>query len=259
MIKSVETKGPVDYVRPVTGQSRLCAVELRKSFRGREVVRGVSLEVESGAIVGLLGPNGAGKTTIFNMMVGRCRPDHGQILFNQDSITALPMYQRARRGIGYLPQEASVFRRLSVRDNIDAVLEILNLAPPERRKRLGTLLDELGLAHLQHNMAYTLSGGERRRLEITRALAANPRFLLLDEPFAGIDPIAVADIQHIMQSLKSKPMGLLITDHNVQETLAITDHAYIINEGTILEAGTPEVIVRSRKAREIYLGERFTL
>ncbi len=169
------------------------------------------------------------------------------------------MYQRARRGIGYLPQEASVFRRLSVGDNIDAVLEIMKLAPPERRERLGSLLGELGLAHLRHNMAYTLSGGERRRLEIARALATTPRFLLLDEPFAGIDPIAVADIQNIIQSLKGKNMGLLITDHNVQETLAITDHAYIINEGKILEAGTPEVIVKSQKAREIYLGERFTL
>ena len=174
-------------------------------------------------------------------------------------MTALPMYQRARRGIGYLPQEASVFRRLSVRDNIDAVLEMLQLAPPERRERLESLLNELGLARLQHSMAYTLSGGERRRLEITRALATRPRFLLLDEPFAGIDPIAVADIQSIMQSLKRKNMGLLITDHNVQEALAITDHAYIIHDGTILEAGTPEVIVRSQKAREIYLGERFTL
>ncbi len=223
------------------------------------MVRGVSLEVESGSIVGLLGPNGAGKTTVFNMMVGRCQPDHGQILLNQDSIVALPMYQRARRGIGYLPQEASVFRRLSVRDNIDAVLEILNLSPLERRERLGSLLGELGLSRLQHSMAYTLSGGERRRLEITRALAIRPRFLLLDEPFAGIDPIAVADIQHILQSLKRKNIGVLLTDHNVQEMLAITDHAYILHEGTILESGTPEVIVRSRKAREMYLGERFTL
>ncbi len=259
MIKGSKAGGIVDHLQSVTGHSRLCATELRKSFRGREVVRGVSLEVESGDIVGLLGPNGAGKTTIFNMMVGRCHPDHGQIFFNQDSITALPMYQRARRGIGYLPQEASVFRRLSVRDNIDAVLEILKLSPPERRERRGSLLGELGLAHLQDSMAYTLSGGERRRLEITRALATNPRFLLLDEPFAGIDPIAVADIQHIIRSLKTKNMGLLLTDHNVQETLAITDRAYIIHEGTILEAGTPEVIVRSQKAREIYLGERFTL
>jgi len=250
----------VDHLPPVDGQhSRLCATGLRKSFRGREVVRGVSLEVESGDIVGLLGPNGAGKTTIFNMMVGRCQPDHGQILFDPDSITTLPMSRRARRGIGYPPQEASVFRRLSVRDNIDAVLEILKLTPLERRERRGSLLGELGLAHLQDSMACTLSGGERRRLEITRALATTPRFLLLDEPFAGIDPIAVADIQHIIQSLKKKNMGLLLTDHNVQETLAITDRAYIIHEGTILEAGTPEVIVKSQKARDIYLGERFTL
>ncbi len=259
MIKGSKAVGSADLLQPATGHARLCATELRKSFRGREVVRGVSLEVASGDIVGLLGPNGAGKTTIFNMMVGRCRPDHGRILLNQDPITDLPMYQRARRGIGYLPQEASVFRRLSVRDNIAAVLEILNLSAQEHQERLGSLLGELGLAHLQHSMAYTLSGGERRRLEITRALATNPLFLLLDEPFAGIDPIAVADIQNIIRSLKKKNMGLLITDHNVQEALAITDHAYIINEGAILESGTPEVIVRSRKVREVYLGERFTL
>ncbi len=249
----------MDPLQPVAGHSRLYARELRKTFRGREVVRGVSLEVESGQIVGLLGPNGAGKTTIFSMMVGRCQPDHGQIFLNQDSITALSMSRRARRGIGYLPQEASVFRRLSVQDNIGAVLETLNLSPVERRERLESLLNELGLARLRKNMAYTLSGGERRRLEITRALATNPLFVLLDEPFAGIDPIAMTDIQTIIQSLKRKQIGLLLTDHNVQETLSITDHAYIIHEGTILESGTSEAIVKSPKAREIYLGERFTL
>ncbi len=259
MIGNGKADGVVDDGQPVAGPARLCAAELRKSFRGRDVVRGVSLEVESGRIVGLLGPNGAGKTTIFNMMVGRCRPDHGQIFLDRDSMTALPMYRRARRGIGYLPQEASVFRRLSVRDNIDAVLEILPLSPSERRERLERLLDELGLTRLRDNMACTLSGGERRRLEITRALATRPRFLLLDEPFAGIDPLAVADIQNILQALKRKNLGVLLTDHNVQETLAITDHAYIIHEGTILESGTPEVIVRSQKARSLYLGERFTL
>jgi len=249
----------VEPLQPVMAHSRLSVKELRKSFKGRDAVRGVSLEVQSGEIVGLLGPNGAGKTTIFDMVVGLCQPDHGQILLNQDPITALPMYQRARRGIGYLPQEASVFRRLSVQDNICAVLETLDISRDERQARLESLLNELGLAHIRKSKAFTLSGGERRRLEITRALATTPRFLLLDEPFAGIDPIAVADIQKIVQSLKRKNIGILTTDHNVQETLSITDRAYIINEGTILEAGTSDAIVRSPKVREIYLGERFRL
>ena len=243
----------------VSESSCLSVRKLRKSFKGRDAVRGVSLEVKSGEIVGLLGPNGAGKTTIFDMVVGLCQPDHGQIFLNQDPITALPMYQRARRGIGYLPQEASVFRRLSVQDNICAVLETLDISREQRRERLENLLNELGLANIRRSKAFTLSGGERRRLEITRALATTPQFLLLDEPFAGIDPIAVADIQEIIQSLKRKKIGILTTDHNVQETLSITDRAYIINEGTILEAGTPEVIVGSPKVREIYLGERFRL
>ncbi len=242
------------------GQSACLSVqELRKSFKGRDAVRGVSLEVGSGEIVGLLGPNGAGKTTIFDMVVGLCQPDHGQIFLNHDPVTDLPMYQRARLGIGYLPQEASIFRRLSVQDNIDAVLETLDISRDERRERLEGLLHELGLAHIRNSKAFTLSGGERRRLEITRALATTPQFLLLDEPFAAIDPIAVADLQKIIQSLKSKNIGILTTDHNVQETLSITDRAYIIHEGTILEAGTPEDIVGSPKVREIYLGERFRL
>ncbi len=219
----------------------------------------VSLDVGDGEIVGLLGPNGAGKTTIFDMMVGLCRPDQGQILFNDESVTALPMYQRARRGIGYLPQESSVFRQLSVQDNIAAVLESLNLSREERKERLENLLADLGLANLRKSKALVLSGGERRRLEIIRALASNPRFLLLDEPFAGIDPIAVVDIQGIIQSLKRKHIGILITDHNVQDTLSITDRAYIIHEGTILEAGTSDSIVKSQKARSLYLGERFRL
>ncbi len=240
-------------------QPRVYAKELRKSFKGREVVRGVSLDVEAGEIVGLLGPNGAGKTTIFDMVVGLCQPDHGQILLNREPITHLPMYQRARQGIGYLPQEASVFRRLSVEDNIMAVLETLGLSKQERLTRLDELLGELGLTNLRKSQAFTLSGGERRRLEITRALATKPSFLLLDEPFAGIDPIAVSDIQEIITSLKKKNIGILITDHNVQETLSITDRAYIINEGTILESGNPEAVVSSPKARAIYLGERFKL
>jgi len=238
---------------------RVYAKKLRKSFKGREVVRGVSLDVEAGEIVGLLGPNGAGKTTIFDMVVGICQPDQGEILLNQEPITHLPMYQRARRGIGYLPQEASVFRRLSVEENVMAVLETLHLSREERSSRANELLSELGLTNLRRNKAFTLSGGERRRLEITRALATNPSFLLLDEPFAGIDPIAVSDIQGILQSLKQKNIGVLVTDHNVQETLSITDRAYIINEGVILESGNPEAIVSSPKARAIYLGERFKL
>lgn len=240
-------------------QNRIYAKQLRKSFKGREVVCGVSLEVEAGEIVGLLGPNGAGKTTIFDMVVGLCQPDQGQILLNRESITHLPMYQRARRGIGYLPQEASVFRRLSVEENILAVLETLSLSKRERHTRVDELLNELGLTNLRKSQAFTLSGGERRRLEITRALATNPSFLLLDEPFAGIDPIAVADIQDIIQSLKKNNIGILITDHNVQETLSITDRAYIINEGSILEEGKPEAVVSSPQARAIYLGERFKL
>ena len=235
------------------------AKKLSKSFKGREVVRGVSLDVEAGEVVGLLGPNGAGKTTIFDMVVGICQPDEGEILLNREPITHLPMYQRARRGIGYLPQEASVFRRLSVEDNIMAVLETLRLSKGERLSRIDDLLNELGLTKLRKSKAFTLSGGERRRLEITRALATNPSFLLLDEPFAGIDPIAVADIQEIIQSLKRKNIGILVTDHNVQETLSITDRAYIINEGVILESGIPEVVVNSPKARAIYLGERFKM
>ena len=235
------------------------AKKLSKSFKGREVVRGVSLDVEAGEVVGLLGPNGAGKTTIFDMVVGICQPDEGEILLNREPITHLPMYQRARRGIGYLPQEASVFRRLSVEDNIMAVLETLRLSKGERLSRIDDLLNELGLTKLRKSKAFTLSGGERRRLEITRALATNPSFLLLDEPFAGIDPIAVAEIQEIIQSLKQKNIGILVTDHNVQETLSITDRAYIINEGVILESGIPEVVVNSPKARAIYLGERFKM
>jgi lipopolysaccharide export system ATP-binding protein len=225
---------------PVIGAKTigLRAKELVKSFRSRKVVKGVSIEVCAGEVVGLLGPNGAGKTTIFDMLVGLCQPDEGAISLGEEVITDLPMYRRARKGIGYLPQESSVFRRLSVEDNI---LAILDLSP------------------IRTSMAYALSGGERRRLEITRALATSPLFMLLDEPFAGIDPIAVADIQQIIKRLKEKEIGILITDHNVQETLSITDRAYIINEGLILEAGPPEFIVKSEAARAVYLGERFKL
>ncbi len=238
---------------------RLDARRLTKSFKGRQVVKGVSLEIKAGEVVGLLGPNGAGKTTIFDMLVGLCQPDAGEIQLNGETITDLPMFKRARRGIGYLPQESSVFRRLTVEENILAILEMLELTPQERAHRADALLKELDLTGLRHSKAYALSGGERRRLEITRALVIAPQFLLLDEPFAGIDPIAVGDIQHIITRLKDKRIGVLITDHNVQETLSITDRAYIINEGQILEAGTPDTIVNSPTARAIYLGERFKL
>jgi lipopolysaccharide export system ATP-binding protein len=237
----------------------LRASGLVKSFRGRKVVKGVAIEVRAGEVVGLLGPNGAGKTTIFDMMVGLCQPDEGEITFNGESVTHLPMYKRARKGLGYLPQESSVFRRLSVEQNILAILEMLGYAREERSRRTDGLLADLDLLHIRTSMAYALSGGERRRLEITRALATDPSFMLLDEPFAGIDPIAVADIQQIITRLKEKGIGILITDHNVQETLSITDRAYIINEGLILEAGSPEAIVQSETARAVYLGERFKL
>jgi lipopolysaccharide export system ATP-binding protein len=250
--------GPSDSV---AGQYASClrARGLEKSFRGRKVVKGVAIEVRAGEVVGLLGPNGAGKTTIFDMVVGLCQPDEGEITFNGESITDLPMYQRARRGIGYLPQESSVFRRLSVEKNVLAILEILGYPRSERAARVDALLKDLDLLHIRGSMAYALSGGERRRLEITRGLATSPSFMLLDEPFAGIDPIAVADIQQIILRLKDKGIGILITDHNVQETLSITDRAYIINEGLILESGTPDAIVKSETARAVYLGERFKL
>ncbi len=235
------------------------ATGLVKSFRTRKVVKGVSVEVAAGEVVGLLGPNGAGKTTIFDMMVGLTQPDEGTITLDNEEITALPMYKRARKGIGYLPQESSVFRRLSVEDNILAILEMLDYSRTERAERVDMLLKELDLEYIRTSMAYALSGGERRRLEITRALATQPSFMLLDEPFAGIDPIAVADIQQIITRLKHKGIGILITDHNVQETLSITDRAYIINEGLILEAGSPDEIVKSETARAVYLGDRFKL
>jgi lipopolysaccharide export system ATP-binding protein len=253
--------------QPVTGglsgqncrKAVLHADGLVKSFRARKVVKGVTVEVEAGEVVGLLGPNGAGKTTIFDMMVGLTQPDEGAITLDGEVITPLPMYKRARKGIGYLPQESSVFRRLSVQDNILAILEMLDYSRSERAERVDFLLKELDLSHIRTSMAYALSGGERRRLEITRALATSPSFMLLDEPFAGIDPIAVADIQQIITRLKGKGIGILITDHNVQETLSITDRAYIINEGLILESGSPDAIVKSETARAVYLGDRFRL
>lgn len=237
----------------------LKATGLHKVYDGRSVVAGVDLDVESGRVVGLLGPNGAGKTTSFYMVVGLARPDQGRVFLNDQDITSLPMYQRARLGISYLPQEASVFRKLSVEDNIKAILETLPLSAGEQRERLEALLGDLNIAHVRKTKGYALSGGERRRVEIARSLVLKPTFLLLDEPFAGIDPIAVIDIQNIISKLKSRGIGVLISDHNVRETLGVCDQAYILNEGRVLEYGTPEVIAQSSTAREIYLGEQFTL
>ncbi len=233
--------------------------DLTKSYGGRTVVRGVSLEVASGEVVGLLGPNGAGKTTTFYMTVGLTSPDAGRVVLDGQDVTDDPMYVRARKGIGYLPQEPSIFRGLTVEQNIMAILETLPLDGKARRARLPELLAELGLTPLAAAPAYTLSGGERRRVEITRALAVSPLFILLDEPFAGIDPIAVADIQRIIAHLKSRGIGVLITDHNVRETLKITDRTYIVRDGAILRSGTPASLAADEDVRRIYLGTDFRL
>jgi len=232
---------------------------LTKSYGGRTVVRGVSLEVRSGEVVGLLGPNGAGKTTTFYMTVGLTSPDSGQVILNDDDITDLPMYARARKGIGYLPQEPSIFRGLTVEQNIMAILETLDPDATSRRTRCHALLAELNLTALASSLAYTLSGGERRRAEITRALVISPKFLLLDEPFAGIDPIAISDIQKIIFHLRDRGIGVLITDHNVRETLRITDRAYIVHDGGIFHSGTPDALAADEEVRRIYLGTDFRL
>lgn len=232
---------------------------LVKSYDGKRVVNGVNIDIKRGEVVGLLGPNGAGKTTTFYMVVGMLKPEKGKIIFDNKDITRLPMYKRSRSGIGYLSQEPSIFRKLSVEDNIMAILETLDLPRSVRRRRLGELLDELNIAHLSNKKAYMLSGGERRRLEITRTLVINPLFILLDEPFSGIDPIAVADTQSIIADLKNKGLGILLTDHNVRETLEITDRSYIMAEGRILISGTAEQLTSDPKAREIYLGEKFRM
>ena len=237
----------------------LVAEDLVKSYNSKCVVNAVSLDVESGSVVGLLGPNGAGKTTTFYMVVGLIRPDRGKVFLNGQDMTAFPMYLRARKGVGYLPQESSVFRKLTVEENILAILETLPMSRFERSVRLKELLQELGIEHLARQKAYALSGGERRRVEITRALVRAPSFILLDEPFAGIDPIAITDIQRIVEHLKERGIGVLISDHNVRETLGVCDRAYILNEGVLMESGTPEVIASSSVAREIYLGESFQL
>ncbi len=234
-------------------------VGVGKTYKNRRVVRDVDLKVSQGEVVGLLGPNGAGKTTTFYMIVGLTRPDSGSVLLDQSNITELPMYLRARNGISYLPQEASVFRKLSVEANIMAILETLPLSRQERRERLETLLDEFGIGHVRRSLADTLSGGERRRVEIARSLVISPKFILLDEPFSGIDPITVLEIQKIIQHLKDRQIGILITDHNVRETLQVTDRAYIINEGVIFRSGTPRELSADEEVKRVYLGERFSL
>lgn len=237
----------------------LRAERLCKSYGKRRVVSGVALSLQSGQVIGLLGPNGAGKTTTFYMMVGLTRPDAGTVWLDDDDITELPMHLRARRGISYLPQEASVFRKLTVRDNLLAILETVEDDPELQQHRAQELLEEFGISHVADTKGFALSGGERRRVEIARALIIRPAFILLDEPFAGIDPIAVADIQQLISGLKQRNIGVLISDHNVRETLGVCDAAYIVNAGEVLEYGTPEQIAESKQAREIYLGEGFRL
>ena len=251
---------PLPHRRRGDREGKSLAVEgLKKRYRRREVVKGVSLEARSGEVVGLLGPNGAGKTTIFYMMVGLVRPDEGEVRLNGAVVTDLPMHRRARMGLGYLPQEPSVFRKLSVRDNILAFLEETPLSPGERRDRSEDILRDMRIGHVSDTMGYVLSGGERRRVEIARALVLSPDFLLLDEPFAGIDPISVADLQQVILGLKERGIGVIMTDHNVRDTLKVCDRAYIISEGEILLAGRPGEIAASERVREIYLGDGFSL
>jgi lipopolysaccharide export system ATP-binding protein len=233
--------------------------DLVKSYSGRRVVNSISLQVKSGEVVGLLGPNGAGKTTTFYMTIGLVRPDEGKVMLGDEDITDFPMYQRARKGVGYLPQETSIFRKLTVKQNIMAILEILPLSGSEREHRAEMLLEELGIKHLEKQKANVLSGGEKRRLEISRALATNPSFILLDEPFAGIDPLAVNDIKNIISHLKRRGIGILISDHNVRETLGACDNAYILVDGEVLESGPPEQIAASEAVCQAYLGEEFQL
>jgi len=233
--------------------------KLVKTYNGRPVVNSVNLNIDDSSVVGLLGPNGAGKTTTFYMIIGIIKPDKGQVFLDDEDITNYPMYLRARRGVGYLPQETSIFRKLTVKQNIMAILEILPISKSEQKERTDMLLDELGIKHLADQKANLLSGGERRRLEITRSLATNPSFILLDEPFAGIDPLAVIDIKKIIGHLKKRGIGILISDHNVRETLEVCDKAYILNDGKIIESGSPQKIATSETARRIYLGDEFKL
>ena len=238
---------------------KLTATNIEKSYKGRKVVKGISVEVSQGEIVGLLGPNGAGKTTSFYMIVGLIKPNNGAIFLDDKEITKSPMYQRAQQGIGYLAQEASVFRKLSVEDNILSVLQMTDLSKSAQKEKMESLLNEFSLNHIRKNRGDLLSGGERRRTEIARALATDPKFVLLDEPFAGVDPVAVEDIQRIVAHLKKKNIGILITDHNVQETLAITDKTYLMFEGSILKAGTPDELASDEMVRKVYLGKDFEL
>ncbi|RLC16887.1 MAG: LPS export ABC transporter ATP-binding protein [Deltaproteobacteria bacterium] len=237
----------------------LTVENLVKAYRGRKVINGIDLSVQSGEVVGLLGPNGAGKTTTFYMTVGMVKPDGGKVFLDQNDITRMPMYQRARKGVGYLPQEASIFRKLTVRQNVMAILETLSITKEKQKERASVLLAELGIDHLSNQKASVLSGGERRRLEITRCLVTDPSFILLDEPFAGIDPLAVIDIKKIIGHLKERNIGILISDHNVRETLEVCDKAYILNDGAVIESGPPDHIASSEVARRIYLGDEFTL
>ncbi len=239
--------------------ARLSLENLGKIYNGKQVVNSVSLSIKDGSVVGLLGPNGAGKTTTFYLTIGMIKPDKGQVFLDGENITDCPMYLRARKGVGYLPQETSVFRKLTVKQNIMAILEIQPIEKSLQEDRANMLLDELGIKHLGNQKANLLSGGERRRLEISRALATNPSFILLDEPFAGIDPLAVIDIKNIIDHLKKRGIGILISDHNVRETLEVCDEAYILNEGKIIESGSPEKIASSKTARRIYLGDKFKL
>tara|TARA_Y100000746_G_C15368115_1_gene392966 strand:- start:180 stop:920 length:741 start_codon:yes stop_codon:yes gene_type:complete len=237
----------------------LSAEKIEKSYKGKKVVKGISLSVKQGEIVGLLGPNGAGKTTSFYMIVGLIKPESGNIFLNKENISKFPMYKRAQYGIGYLAQEASVFRKLNVEENILSVLQLTNLSKKEQKEKTDSLLEEFGLSHIRKNRGDLLSGGERRRTEIARALATDPKFVLLDEPFAGVDPLAVEDIQRIVAHLKKKNIGILITDHNVQETLAITDKTYLMFEGSILKAGEPKDLAKDEMVRKVYLGKNFEL
>jgi lipopolysaccharide export system ATP-binding protein len=242
-----------------TGNSLLYTENLVKIYGKRRVVNQVSLKVKQGEIVGLLGPNGAGKTTSFYMITGLIRPESGKIFLDKDNITRLPMYKRSRRGISYLPQEASIFRKLTVEENLLAIMEVLGISRSDRKSRAESLMAELGISHIAKNKGFNLSGGERRRTEIARTLVTNPKFILLDEPFAGVDPIAVQDIQNIVKALKERNIGVLITDHNVHETLSITDHAYLLFEGKILKEGDSEALANDPEARKLYLGDKFRL
>lgn len=240
-------------------QEKLSSKDLVKIYKKRSVVNKVSIEVSQGEIVGLLGPNGAGKTTTFYMMVGMISPNSGNVYLNENEITKVPMYKRARMGVGYLPQEASIFRKLSVEDNIMAVLQMMNLSSSERKNKMETLLQDLSITHIRKSMGYQLSGGERRRTEIARALATDPKFILLDEPFAGVDPIAVEDIMSIVANLKNRNIGVLITDHNVHETLSIVDKGYILINGVIFRSGSAEELAADEEVKKLYLGEKFRL